>query len=47
VSALGAGVTGAYHRYLERRRVEGSDLDDRFAAAADLRSTIEALPLSA
>ena len=37
----------AYYRYLERGRVDGSDLDDWFAAEADLRSSIEALPLSA
>jgi hypothetical protein len=37
----------AYYRYLERGRVDGSDVDDWCAAEADLRSTIEALPLSA
>jgi Protein of unknown function (DUF2934) len=37
----------AYYRYLERGRVDGSDLDDWFAAEADLRSSTEALPLSA
>jgi Protein of unknown function (DUF2934) len=37
----------AYYRYLERGRVDGSDLEDWFAAEADLRSTVEALPLSA
>ena len=37
----------AYYRYLERGRVDGSDLDDWFAAEADLRSNPEALPLSA
>jgi Protein of unknown function (DUF2934) len=28
----------AYYRYLERGRIDGSDLDDWFAAEADLRS---------
>ena len=37
----------AYYRYLERGRVDGSDIDDWFAAEADLRSSTEALPLSA
>ena len=37
----------AYYRFLERGRVDGSDLDDWFAAEAHLRSTIEALPPSA
>ena len=37
----------AYYRYVERGRRDGSDLDDWFAAEADLRSGIEAWPLSA
>ena len=36
----------AYYRYVERGRGDGSDLDDWFAAEADLHSSIEALPLS-
>jgi hypothetical protein len=37
----------AYYRYVERGRRDGLDLDDWLAAEADLRSRIEAFPLSA
>lgn len=37
----------AYRRYLERGRVDGSDLHDWFAAESELRSRTEAFPTSA